>query len=120
LGALRSLADTGVDLIAESIVTPALREIYLDTFQGTSVMFVGVRCPWPIAQARERARTDRVREAVDLDVPEFEAVHQHTYDLEVDTTSMSLHAGAKRVLDAFEASPQPTAFDAMREGTRWK
>ena len=115
LSALRSLADTGVHLIAEAVITPARADMYLDTLRGTPVMFVGVRCALPVAQARELARTDRARQVVDLDVPAFEAVHRHTYDMEVDTMSTNVHEQAKRVLNAFEATPHPTAFDAMRK-----
>jgi len=72
LRALRSIAEAGVDLVAESVITPTRRSMYLGVFDGFSVTFVGVRCTLPVAQAREHARTDRLRGPVDLDVPEFE------------------------------------------------
>jgi chloramphenicol 3-O-phosphotransferase len=61
-----------------------------------------------------KPRTDRLRGPVDLDVPEFETVHKHTYDLEVDMTSAAVDEAAKEVLDAFETLTTPTAFDEMR------
>jgi len=115
LRALRSIAEAGVDLVAESVITPTRRSMYLGVFDGFSVTFVGVRCTLPVAQAREHARNDRLRGPVDLDVPEFEQVHQHPYDLEVDTTFTSPEGAAQQVLEAFKAQRQPRAFDAMRD-----
>ena len=67
LRALRALTEAGNDLVAEAVLTPSRRDIYLRTFDGISVTFVGVRCSLAVAQAREQARTDRLRGPVDLE-----------------------------------------------------
>jgi chloramphenicol 3-O-phosphotransferase len=65
-------AEAGVGLVAESVITPTRRAMYLELFDGCSVMFVAVRCALPVAQAREEARSDRSHGALNLDAPHFE------------------------------------------------
>ncbi|WP_369426459.1 chloramphenicol phosphotransferase CPT family protein [Pelagicoccus sp. SDUM812002] len=61
-----------------------------------SVFFVGVRCPLPILEARERMRADR---RTGLAKAQFDLVHvKKVYDLELDTSEMSSDDCAKLIL----------------------
>jgi chloramphenicol 3-O phosphotransferase len=101
LRALRTLADEGVDLVAEAVIIPERKELYRETFGGVTQLLVGVRCSLETAQAREAARTDRTRK-IDLDHPWWLSVHEHEYDLEVDTSSYeTMRDGADRVVARF-------------------
>jgi hypothetical protein len=109
-------AEAGVGLVAESVITPTRRAMYLELFDGCSVMFVAVRCALPVAQAREEARSDRSHGALNLDAPDFETVHQHIYDVEVNTFAMDPEEAAQQVLEAFRARRRRKAFETMRDG----
>ncbi len=52
-----------------------------------NVLFVGVRCPFEVAERRERERGDRMPGLVESD---YDHVHAHgIYDFEVDTSLLS-------------------------------
>jgi chloramphenicol 3-O phosphotransferase len=90
LGALRAMALAGNDVVAEAVVTRDRLASYLDTFDGLSVVFVGVRCSLEVAVDREARRSDRLKGPVELPEDAFEAVHSHgAYDVEVDTSNTS-------------------------------
>jgi chloramphenicol 3-O phosphotransferase len=100
LRSLRALADEGVDIVVEAVITPERKEAYRETFEGITQLLVGVRCPLKIAKEREAARIDRPQ--LDLDVPWWHSVHEHAYDLEVDTSTFeTMREGADRVVARF-------------------
>jgi chloramphenicol 3-O phosphotransferase len=114
LGALRAMALAGNDVIAEAVVTPERLDLYIDTFEGLSVVFVGVWCSLDVAVSRESQRSDRLRGPVELPEDAFNAVHSHGgYDIEVDTSATPAGAIAKdlaaRLIDVV-----PSAFDRLR------
>ena len=112
LGSLAQLAAAGNDVVAEAVIIPERVSLYREAFADVPVLLVGVRCALEVAQARESARTDR--QALDLDVPWFETVHDIPYDLEVDTTDASTVEGSAAQLVALFANPPATrAFDAL-------
>jgi chloramphenicol 3-O phosphotransferase len=88
LGSLRQIARAGIDVLAESVITPARQRLYESTLGETPTVLVGVQCPIEVAIERERTRSDRPRGPVYLDADEYIAVHAGlSYDLEVVTTS---------------------------------
>jgi len=100
LRSLRALADEGVDIVAEAVIVPERKDFYLETFDGITRLLVGVRCPLEVAKEREASRTDRRQ--LELDVPEWRSVHEHDYDLEVDTSTLeTMREGADRVVARF-------------------
>jgi len=114
LGALRALALAGSYVIAEAVVTPDRLDLYLDTFEEVSVVFVAVRCPLEVAVARESGRTDRLTGPVDLPADAFNAVHSHgVYDIEVDTSAHSADEIASALATTL-ADTVPSAFDQLR------
>jgi len=86
LGALRSLALAGVDLIAEAVITPDRVNGYAAAFDDLHLLVVAVRCPIEVARRREVARADRRRGPVEAPEAAFEAVYTAVrYDLELDS-----------------------------------
>jgi chloramphenicol 3-O phosphotransferase len=100
LQSLRAMADNGIDVVAEAVIIPERVELYRETFDGITLLLVGVRCPLEVAKEREAARTDRTQ--IELDHPWWFSVHDHEYDLEVDTSTLeTMRDGADRVVERF-------------------
>jgi chloramphenicol 3-O phosphotransferase len=113
---LGALASTGNDLIVDDVLLESrwLQEV-IDALVDHEVCFVGVRCPVDVAEARERARDDRI---VGTARGQYDQVHAHgTYDVEVDTSLLPPQACAQRILEAQQRLRSPTAFERLRE--RW-
>ena len=97
--AVRALIDGGNSVVFDHVLHDgAMHESCRTSFAGLDMLQVGVRCPLPVLEARERARGDRVLgRARGL----FDVVHTFLdYDVEVDTGSMSTEACIKTILDA--------------------
>jgi chloramphenicol 3-O phosphotransferase len=111
LMSLRNLVLLGHDVVSEAVIIPNLLPHYLALFEGTPVLFIGIRCPPNEVQRRERERNDRHSAAV-LDEP----VHAHgCYDLEVDTSLDTPEEIARRIMALIVNPPEVTAFDRLRE-----
>jgi chloramphenicol 3-O phosphotransferase len=109
---LPALAGAGNDLIVEHIVeNPEWMQRLLHLLGQLDVFFVGVHCPLPELERRERERGDRrVGEARG----DYEITHTFcTYDFEVDSTSPPQHNVAA-VTAAWKNRQRPSAFDKMR------
>ncbi|HTR85221.1 MAG TPA: hypothetical protein VMI56_12140 [Reyranella sp.] len=97
--AVRALVDAGNSVIFDQALhDERMAESCRKSFAGLDVFSVGVTCPLPILEARERERGDRVlgrsRGLVDV-------VHKFwTYDVEVDTGSTSPQQCAEAVIAA--------------------
>ncbi len=108
--AYAALAVAGNDLIIDDVVfdSRVLHEAVniLHTF---NVLFVGVRCPFEIAEQREKKRGDRTQGLVKA---HYDLVHSHgIYDLEVDTSSFTAMECANQIKHRVINGPAP---DAMR------
>jgi chloramphenicol 3-O phosphotransferase len=111
---LAALASAGSNLIVDDVLIERrwLRDA-IETLAPYAVCFVGVRCPVDIAEARERARGDRI---VGTARGQYHWVHVHgIYDVEVDTSSLSPKECAVRILETHNQLPHPTAFERMRD-----
>ena len=97
------------------------REILADSarrLKGLPVLFVGVRCPIEVIMERRR-NTWGAAGSADSSVPE--PVHRFqrevhipgTYDLEVDTSSLSPGECAEVIRRRLEDGPAPTAFKRL-------
>ena len=74
------------------------------------VFFVGVHCPLPELERRERERGDRrVGEAR----TDYRVVHSFAeYDLEIDSMQ-PCQTNVNKLIDAWESRQPPSAFDRM-------
>ena len=81
-------AQAGMNVIVDDVVVDAqVWDDWQDALTGLDVVWVGVRCPLDVAEARERARGDR---AIGMARSQFVTVHASArYDLSIDTTSSS-------------------------------
>ena len=74
------------------------------------VFFVGVHCPLPELEQRERQRGDRRTGEARAD---FHSVHRFTeYDLEIDSTQPN-EGNVEMLMTAWKSRNRPTAFDRM-------
>ncbi|MFI6337996.1 AAA family ATPase [Streptomyces sp. NPDC050535] len=79
-------------------------------------VLVGVRCPLPELERRERERGDR---QPGLAAMQYDAVHSHgPHDLDVDTSLLSPGECALRVRDFLVDRPRPSAFETLRRTFR--
>jgi chloramphenicol 3-O phosphotransferase len=85
----------------------------LELWREFPVLLVGVHCPLPVLEAREMARGDRSAKGVVR--WQYSRVHQHggralPYDLEVDTSVLTPHECAERVLARWLEGPPGAGF----------
>ena len=74
------------------------------------VFFVGVHCPLPELERRERQRGNRRPGEARGD---FDTVHHFTeYDLDIDATQPT-EGNVARLITAWQARSHPTAFDRL-------
>ena len=74
------------------------------------VFFVGVHCPLPELERRERHRGDR---SIGDAHSDFHAVHRFTeYDLDIDSTQPT-EGNVARLITAWQSRSRPTAFERM-------
>ena len=108
---LPALAEAGNNLIVDHIIEQEqwLADL-IRLLAPLDVFFVGVHCPLPELERRERQRGDRrAGEACG----DFHAVHRFTeYDLDVDATQPT-EDNVARLISAWQARSRPTAFERM-------
>jgi chloramphenicol 3-O phosphotransferase len=107
---------------------PAILADCARRLSGLPVLFVGVRCPIEVIM-RRRNEGQPGREGhyavgtPDDPIPEpvrrWESViHDHPYDLELDTSRLSPAESAAAIKRRLESDPPPTAFARIAEGAR--
>ncbi|NDZ79223.1 AAA family ATPase [Streptomyces sp. SID10853] len=85
----------------------------LSVFVPEDVLLVGLRCPLPELERRERERSDRTPGQAAM---QYDQVHAHgLYDIECDTGVLSPLECAERIRDLLPVSPRPTAFQQLRD-----
>ena len=105
------LAETGNNLIVDHIIE---NEMWMwdlvKLLAGLDVFFVGVHCPLPELERRERARGDRrVGEAR----TDYQVVHGFAeYDLEIDSMQ-PCQTNVNTLVDAWECRQPPSVFERM-------
>ncbi len=112
--AVAAVAGLGNHVIVDHVLwEPRWLPECLELWRGFSVLFVGVRCPLAVVEARELARADRSAKGVVR--WQFERVHAHgAYDLEVDTSVASPLECAERIKRRALEGPAPEAFERLR------
>lgn len=108
---LPALAAAGNNLLVEHIVeTAAWMERLLRLLAPYDVFFVGLHCPLPELERRERSRGDRPLGDAASDY--FIAHNFGFYDLEIDSTK-PLAENVAAVITAWRARQRPSAFERM-------
>jgi len=108
---LSAFAKAGNNLIVDHIIEQEqwLAEL-VRLLAPFDVFFVGVHCPLPELERRERQRGDRRPGEARTD---FDTVHRFTeYDLEIDATQPT-EGNVARLITAWQARSRPTAFERM-------
>src|SRR6266487_5848584 len=111
--AAAALAATGNDVIIDDVIfdSRVLQEA-VNTLYTFNILFVGVRCPFEIAEGREQARGNRTQGLVQA---HYDLVHAHgIYDLEVDTSTLTPMECAKQIKDRLENETPPDALRRLR------
>lgn len=105
------LATPGNNLIVEHIVeTRAWLARLAVLFQGIDVFFVGVHCPLPELERRERERGDRRLGEARAD---FNSIHEFArFDCEVSSLDPN-EENVRAVVDAWRARVAPSAFQLL-------
>jgi chloramphenicol 3-O phosphotransferase len=89
---------------------------YVDTLAGFEVLFVGVRCPIDVVNAREAKRPGRFPGTA---TSHFDRVHAHcVYDIEVDTGVASPRSCAQEIITRLNSGAPATAFAILRARSR--
>jgi len=99
------LADTG-------LYSKDLRDVCVTELAPLTVWLVGVRCSLPELERREQARGDR---QAGLAREQYETIHADVlYDIEVDTSLLSVNECALQIKALVESGASPTAMRTLR------
>jgi chloramphenicol 3-O phosphotransferase len=107
-----ALAQSGNNVLVDHLLQEdgSLQEC-VESWAGLDVLFVGVRCPLEIAEQRERERGDR---NIGTARYQFERVHIHDlYDLEIDTSLLSVDECVARITERISNKPKESAFQKL-------
>jgi chloramphenicol 3-O phosphotransferase len=108
---LPAFATAGNNIIVDHIIENAWwMSDLVQLLAPFDVFFVGVHCPLPELERRERHRGDRrIGEAR----RDFHAVHRLTaYDLDIDSTQPN-EGNVEMLIMAWQSRSRPTAFERM-------
>ncbi len=108
-----AVVEAGNNVILDHVLQePSWVELCVTAFRNVDVIFVGVHCSLEVLEAREEARGDRERGTARY---QHERIHSHRiYDVEVDTSKMSVEECAAVVHDYVQSGRQPTVFEKLR------
>ncbi|MGW0845748.1 chloramphenicol phosphotransferase CPT family protein [Streptomyces sp. NPDC002787] len=114
--AIAGMAAGGNNVVMDHVLSEEWRlRDCLDLFVPHDVVFVGVHCPRPELERRERERGDRPS---GLAARQLGQVHAHgLYDIECDTSQADPLPCALRIKEFLTDRPTPTAFQRL-VGTR--
>ena len=110
---LPALAEAGNNLVVEHIVeTIDWMQRLVRLLGHLDIFFVGIHCPLPELERRERERGDRRLGDAKAD---FELVHTFAlYDLEVDGT-LPVDRNVDAIIGGWKKRQRPSAFDRMAQ-----
>jgi len=110
--AVAALASAGNNVVVDAVIhDPRVLTMAVDALHDTGALFVAVRCPLAVVQAREAARGDRGRGGA---AAFFAGVHAHgVYDLELDTARLDPHTCALRIKEALGSDRPRTALSRL-------
>ncbi len=107
--AIAALAWAGNNVLADHVlVEPAWVSECASLFYSLPAYLVGIRCPLKVLEQRERSRQDRTLGQARA---QYFVVHAYCiYDLEVDTSLLSVEECALQIKDFLAKAKPPTAF----------
>ncbi|WP_328314729.1 chloramphenicol phosphotransferase CPT family protein [Streptomyces sp. NBC_00442] len=110
--AVAGMAAGGNNIVVDHVLSERWRLLdCLALFAPADVVLVGVHCPLPELERRERERGDR---PPGLAARQLDRVHAHgLYDIECDTGTTSPIACARKIRDFLPRRPAPTAFERL-------
>jgi chloramphenicol 3-O phosphotransferase len=113
--AIAALARQGNNVLADHVlVEPAWVEECACLFSDLPAYLIGLRCPLDVVEARERMRRDRTLGQARA---QFDLVHARGfYDLEVDTSCLSVDECARAIKHFLDDHIPPMAFPRIRAG----
>lgn len=111
--AVAALAEAGNRVIVDHVLQEeGWLEECVERWAGLDVLFVGIRCPVEVAERREAERGDREAGTARY---QHDRVHAHgVYDVEVDTSALTVDECVARIVRAREAPGAPRAFERLR------
>ena len=111
--AIAAFAREGNNVIIDDLMfEPGFLFDYVEALKEFDVLFVGVRCPIDVVNAREAKRPGRFPGTA---TSHFDQVHREcVYDIEVDTGSAKPPECAELIIARLNAAPRPDAFDQLR------
>jgi chloramphenicol 3-O phosphotransferase len=111
--AIAAFAAEGNNVIIDDLMfEPAFLFDYVDALNGFDVLFVGVRCPIDVVNAREAKRPGRFPGTA---TSHFDRVHSHcVYDIEVDTGVATPRQCAEQIIARMNTGQPNDAFDRLR------
>ena len=111
--AIAAFAAEGNNVIIDDLMfEPAFLFDYVEALTGFDVLFVGVRCPIDVVNAREARRPGRFPGTA---TSHFDVVHSHcVYDIEVDTGVGTPRQCAEQIIARLNAREPKDAFDRLR------
>ena len=112
-----AIARAGNNVIIDHVLQePSWVAPCVKAFEDLQVVFVGVRCSLDVLESREKDRGDR---QVGMARYQYDRVHSHdTYDVEVDTSKVSVDECVSTIREYVQSSKRPTAFKELRSMTR--
>jgi chloramphenicol 3-O phosphotransferase len=115
--AVAGMAAAGNTVVMDHILSQEWRlPDCLALFAPEDVVLVGLRCPLPELERRERARGDRPS---GLAAKQFKQVHAHgIYDIECDTSTTDPLDCARQIKNFIDHPKSPTAFEHLRNSNR--
>jgi chloramphenicol 3-O phosphotransferase len=115
--AVAGMSAAGNHVVVDHVLSQRWRLLdCLDVFTAENVVLVGVHCPLPELERRERIRGDRTP---GLAARQFEQVHMHgIYDIECDTSKNTPGEIAQQIKNVLARRPNPTAFTRLKLALR--
>ena len=115
--AIAAFAAEGNNVIIDDLMfEPAFLFDYVEALAGFDVLFVGVRCPIDVVNAREAKRPGRFPGTA---TSHFDRVHAHCiYDIEVDTGVATPRQCAETIIARLNAGEPKDAFNRLRAAAK--
>ena len=110
--AVAALAAIGNDVIIDDVIFDSrVLKAAVNTLHDFNALFVGVRCPFEVAEQREQARGNRTQGLVKA---HYDLVHSHgIYDFEVDTSTLTAMECAIQIKDRLQNGTPPDALQRL-------
>jgi chloramphenicol 3-O phosphotransferase len=110
--AIAALSRTGNNVIADHVlVEPAWISECARLLADLPAYLIGIRCPLEVLEEREKTRRDRTLGQARAQYP---IVHAHgVYDLELDTSVLSIDECARRIQQCLADGDPPRAFKQL-------